>query len=422
MPAGFDDDATRPRGTSFTVNGRTYHPPSRPVVVICIDGCADEYLSTSLAHGCMPNVARMITRGYRGLARAALPTFTNVNNACIVTGVPPSETGICGNYFLERETGEEVMMNSARYLRAETISAAAARAGRHVGVVTAKEKLRELLCHRLTGCAFSAEKAHQAIETTHRFDSAEELVGQTAPSIYSAEASLFVLRAGVRLLEEGIADFLYLSLTDYVEHKHSPHARQSLVFFQGIDCEIGRLLELGAVVAATADHGMNAKNTPDGEPNVIYLETLLTERFGGGVRVICPITDPYVRHHAGLGSAVMVYLPEALDGEEVRRWALNLDGVSEVYDRSTAAAKLELPEDRVGDLVVLSERDVALGRTPADHDLGQLEGGLRSHGGRYEQMVPILLSEPLTDAHLAHAAGDLRNFDIYDLVCNGVRA
>ncbi len=113
----------------FTVNGRTYRPPAQPVVVVCIDGCADEYLSAALVHGRMPHVAAMTVHGYRGLVRGALPSFTNVNNCAIVTGTPPRDTGIGGNYILDPATGDEVMTNSARFLRNDTILAAAAAAG-----------------------------------------------------------------------------------------------------------------------------------------------------------------------------------------------------------------------------------------------------------------------------------------------------
>ena len=406
--------------TPLSVNGRQYRPPAAPVVVICIDGCEDDYLATSIAEGCMPTVEAMAANGYRGMARGALPSFTNVNNAAIATGAPPSITGISGNFFLDPESDEEVMMNSADYLRAETIFAAAARAGRSVAVVTAKEKLRDILSTDLAGIAFSAEKANEAQIESHGIEGVEELVGQATPEIYSAEASLFVLRAGVALLEQGMADFLYLSLTDYMQHKFSPDEPESLEFHRAMDVELGRLLATGAVVAATADHGMNAKNLPDGTPNVIYLETMLAEQFGPGVRVICPITDPYVVHHGALGSLVMVHLADGMEGTGMAAWILDLPGVTEVHDRETAAKLLELPADRIGDLTVLSDRHVVLGRTPADHDLQLLAGGLRSHGGRFEEMVPLLFSHPLNEQYLARAQDDPRNFDIFDFACNGV--
>jgi phosphonoacetate hydrolase len=426
---------------SFTVNGRTYHVPDRPLAVICLDGCADEYLDAALAHGRMPNVARLARTGYRGLVRGALPSFTNVNNCAIVTGTPPCDTGIGGNYFLDPATGQEVMSNSSKYLRNETILAAAARAGRKVAVVTAKDKLRELLsasgtrhpaanAARLAAqlgspglIAFSAEKANQYTAAGAGVAEALALTGP-APPIYSADASLYVLRAGCALLQAGLADFCYLTTTDYLQHKYAPATPEALAFHEALDHEIGRLLDLGAVVGITADHGMNAKCDAQGQPHVVYLETLLAERFSDcSIRVICPITDPYVVHHGALGSAVTVYLSDPGRCTEVARWVLDLDGITEVYDRETAARKLELPADRIGDLFVLAGRDWVIGRTPAYHDLAQLEGRpLRSHGGRYEEMVPMILSEPLNDTFAARAAGDPRNFDIFDFTCNGASA
>jgi len=404
----------------FAVNGRNYAPPGRPVVVICIDGCGDEYLSTSIAHGKMPHVARLARDGYRGFVRGALPSFTNVNNAAICTGLPPSGTGIAGNYFLDPETGEEVMMNSSKYLRAPTILAAAANAGRKVAMVTAKEKLRDILSHKMRGIAFSSEKANQAKLETHGIDDVEQLVGAPTPEIYSGEASLYVLRAGVALIAAERSDFLYLSLTDYMQHKYAPEARESLEFYAGIDAQIGHMLELGAIVGATADHGMNAKTDADGKPNVIFLESALNKQFGGGYRVVCPITDPYVVHHGALGSAVVVHLSHGADPAPVERWLWEQPGVTEVYDRRLAALKLELPADRIGDFFVMSARDVVLGRTPEHHDLSALKAQLRSHGGRYEELVPMVLSAPLKPEYRAKAAGDPRNFDIFDFTCNGI--
>ncbi len=404
---------------TFSVNGRSYHPPAVPVAIICIDGCADEYLSVSIAKGAMPNLAKMLETGHRSLVRGALPSFTNVNNSAVVTGCPPSETGIGGNYIIDPETGEEVMTNSSKYLRLETILAAAANAGRKVAMVTAKDKLRELLSKNMTGIAFSTERAD---ELSMEINGIEDIITHVGPKpeIYSAEASLYVLKAGVHLIESGKSDFCYLTLTDYMQHKFAPEHPESLEFYRGIDHEIGRLQDLGCIVAATADHGMNAKCDAEGNPNVVYLETELQKEFGDGITVICPITDPYVVHHGALGSAVTVYLSSSVDAQKVANWILNLDGVAEVHQRDTAVSKLQLPEDRIGDLFVLSTRDFVIGRTPSHHDLSQLAGQLRSHGGRYEEMVPMVLSHPLNETYYKKSQGDPRNFDIFDFACNGV--
>lgn len=410
-----------PRTDRFHINGRTYAPPARPVVVICIDGCGDEYLDAAMAQGRIPHLTRMAATGYRGLARACVPTFTNVNNGAIVTGTPPAQTGICGNYFLDPETGEEVMMNSSRFLRNDTILAAAEAAGRKVAFVTAKDKLRELYAKGLTGSIhFSAERADEAKDRCGV--DIEALVGPK-PAIYSGDASVYVLRAGVKLIEAGLADLLYLSLTDFMQHAYAPEEPEALDFYAQLDEQVGAMLGLGAIVAATADHGMNAKCDAAGNPNVIYLEDRLEEQFGPGFKVICPITDPYVVHHGALGSAVTVHVPERFSTPDqldtVQQWVLELDGVTEVYGRALATLKCELAPDRIGDLYVFAARDVVIGRRPKDHDLSKLERTLRSHGGRYEEMVPLIISHPLKPEYRRKAAGDPRNFDIFDFACNG---
>jgi phosphonoacetate hydrolase len=166
---------------------------------------------------------------------------------------------------------------------------------------------------------------------------------------------------------------------------------------------------------------MNAKNKAGGSPNVIYVESMLGQRFGAGHRVICPITDPYVMHHASLGSLVMVHLEDASRAPEIGDFLLRQAGITEVYNREMAALKLELAPDRIGDLTVLSARNFVLGKTPAHHDLSGFESGLRSHGGRYEEMVPMLLSEPLNAEYKEKAQGDPRNFDVFEFACNASR-
>jgi phosphonoacetate hydrolase len=407
--------------TPFTVNGIRFTPSAKPLVVICIDGSADEYLDATLLQDRMPNLKKMAKQGYRGMARGALPSFTNVNNSSIVTGVSPAVHGISGNFFYDEAKDREVMMNSSEYLRAETILAAAALAGRKVGVVTAKEKLRDILSYKLKGIAFSAEKANQTKLGTHGIENAEKTLGLPTPSIYSADASLFVLRAGVRLIEKGISDFLYLSLTDYMQHTYAQDTEESLAFYEAMDTEFGNLLKVGAIIGATADHGMNAKVKPDGSPNVLFIETMLTEKFGPGFRVICPITDPYVKHHGALGSYVVVHISDKSKIQVVKNWLSLQTGITEVYEKDLAVRILEQPEDRIGDLVVLSGRDVVVGRTPEHHDLKALDGTLRSHGGRYEEMVPFIISHPLNKQYRMRAGGDPRNFDIFDFAINGTQ-
>ena len=112
-----------------TVNGRAYRWPERPLVVVCVDGCEPDYVNQAIEAGCAPWIASLNGSGTCLTADCVVPSFTNPNNLSIVTGVPPSVHGICGNYFWDAEAGAEVMMNDAKYLRTGTILAAFANAG-----------------------------------------------------------------------------------------------------------------------------------------------------------------------------------------------------------------------------------------------------------------------------------------------------
>jgi phosphonoacetate hydrolase len=402
------------------VNGREYRGPRGPVVVVCVDGSEPEYVARAVEHGAAPWLGEVIATGTALEADAVVPTFTNPNNVSIVTGVPPAVHGICGNYFYDRDAGVEVMMNDPKYLRAETILAALARAGAAVAVVTAKDKLRKLLGHGLRGICFSSEQADRTSRAEHGLDDALGLVGLPLPSVYSAALSEFVFAAGVRLLESERPDVMYLSTTDYVQHKHAPGTPEADAFYQMMDGYLAKLEALGATVALTADHGMNAKTDEAGAPSVVYLQDVLDDWLGSGIaRVILPITDPYVVHHGALGSFATVYVAAAAQAVAIGRRLAALSGVEHVLERDEACARFELPPDRMGDLVVIAARHVVLGTARARHDLSGLDAPLRSHGGLSEQRVPLLVNRPVRG--LAPGAR-LRNFDVFDLALNRVAA
>ena len=406
----------------IVLNGRAYRRPTRPTVVICADGCDPAYLEAGIAAGVMPTIAGFRNSGVYAVADAAMPTFTNPNNISLVTGVPPSVHGISGNFALDRETGAEIMMTDPAMLRSPTLLALMAQAGVATAAVTAKDKLRRMLGHGWKGICFSSETADGCTLAEHGIEHVEDLVGRPKPDMYSADLSLFVLDAGIRLVEAGRAQLLYLSLSDYVQHGYAPNAAEALDFHHVMDERVGRLIALGCTVGVTADHGMNDKALPDGSPHVIFLEDVLNRQFGAGaVRVICPITDPFVRHHGALGSLVRVYARNGVALDELARGIRGLAGIDRVLDRAAAAAEYELPYDREADLVVTGDANTVLGANEAEHDLASLAGHrLRSHGGRGEQRVPFLLSRPLNAAYRDTARSRLRNFDIFDFVLNGV--
>jgi len=411
------------------VNGRHYALPTQPTVVVCVDGCEPDYLAQAVAAGQMPWLKRTLGAGDRGgtalMADCVVPTFTNPNNLSIVTGAPPSVHGICGNFLYDVETGTEVMMNDPKWLRAPTILAALSHAGKRCAVVTAKDKLRQLLGKGMSlaggGVCFSSEKADQTTLADNGITDVVQLVGKPVPSVYSADLSEFVFAASVQLMRRPAQqrpDVMYLSTTDYFQHKHAPGTAGANAFYAMMDSYLGALDEMGCVIALTADHGMNAKVWMDGSPDVIYLQDQLDAWLGAGVaRTILPITDPYVVHHGALGSYATIYLPAAVVADAARRIA-KLRGIERVLTRAEAAAAYELPADRIGDLVVVSERSTVIGTAAARHDLTALEVPLRSHGGVSEQHVPLILNRRIQG--LDHNRR-WRNFDAFDLALNGAQ-
>jgi phosphonoacetate hydrolase len=408
------------------VNGRSYLLPSKPTVVVCVDGCEYDYLEAAVKAGVAPYIGRMLREGAAFRADCVIPSFTNPNNLSIVCGVPPSVHGICGNYFWDPQandgTGAEVMMNDPAYLRAPTLLAAAADAGAAVAVITAKDKLRRLLGNKMKGICFSAEKADKVTLEENGIEEVLDLVGLPVPDVYSAGLSEFVFAAGVRLAETRKLDLMYLSTTDYIQHKWAPGTEGANAFYAMMDGYLAQLDALGWVIGLTADHGMNAKHDPQtGEPNVIYLQDLMDEWLGArAARVILPITDPYVVHHGALGSFATIYLPRDADARQVIERLGGLKDIEAVLDNKAACERFELPNDRVGDIVVVSRKNTALGTRRDEHDLSGLTVPLRSHGGLSEQEVPLIFNRRIREARVAGKR--LRNFDVFDLALNHVAA
>ena len=401
---------------NIEVNGRHYRLPTQPVVVVCVDGCEPDYLAQAIAAGVTPYLKRLMAEGTAVIADCVVPTFTNPNNLSIVTGAPPSVHGICGNYLWDPETGTEVMMNDPKWLRAPTILAALAERGASVAVVTAKDKLRKLLGKGLCGICFSSEKADATTLDEHGIENVLDLVGKPVPSVYSADLSEFVFAAGVRLMETRRPDVMYLSTTDYIQHKHAPGTDGANAFYQMMDGYLSRLDALGCVIALTADHGMNAKTFLDASPYVTYLQDVLDTWLGAGAtRVILPITDPYVVHHGALGSYATVHLAAHVDVHATATRIAALSGIETVLTKAQAAERFELPADRIGDLVVVSERSVVIGTSKSKHDLSGLDAPLRSHGGVSEQRVPLIMNRPVANFDCARR---WRNFDAFDWVLN----
>ena len=414
-------DSLTPSGGEIAVNDRRYRLPKQPIVVVCVDGSEPGYIEAAVDAGRAPWFARVLKNGTNLVGDCVVPSFTNPNNLSIVTGQPPAVHGICGNYFLDPETGKEVMMNDPKFLRVETLFPAFQRAGLRIAVVTAKDKLRGLLGKGLTlapgkACSFSSEKSDKASLAENGIENVNALVGMGVPDVYSAGLSEFVFAAGVKLMERDRPEIMYLSTTDYIQHKHAPGTPVANDFYAMMDGYLAKLDAMGCTIVITADHGMNAKFRPDGQPDVIYLQDVFDKWLGEAkARVILPITDPYVVHHGALGSFAVVYLPAGASPTEWAAKLKSLPGIEAALTKEEAAARYELPADRMGDLIVVSTKHKVLGTSASRHDLSGLTEPLRSHGGVSEQRVPVICNRKLaSDA----ASRRWRNFDAFDIALN----
>ena len=403
----------------LTVNGREYAWPRQPLVAVCIDGSQPEYIEEAIAGGRMPFTQKMLESGTDLRGQSVVPSFTNPNNLSIVTGVPPKVHGISGNFFLDPESGQEVMMNDPKFLRTGTLFQAFHEAGAKIAIVTAKDKLRRLLGHGLDYTSgrvicFSSEKANETTLAENGIENAQSMVGRPIPSVYSAELSEFIFDAGVKLMHSFRPDLMYLSTTDYIQHKHAPGTPVANQFYAMMDRYWEELHAQGAALALTADHGMNAKFNQAGEPDVLYLQSLFDEWLGTEqARVILPITDPYVVHHGALGSFATVYLADVAKAQELAGRLAEVEGIEAAYTNVEGCVAFDLPNDRLGDLIVVSTTNKVLGTTPERHDLSQLKEPLRSHGGVCDRQVPLVFSQQV------EATGALlHNYDLFDLALN----
>ena len=241
---------------SLEVNGSGYRWPGRPIVVVCIDGGDPAYIEHGVAAGIIPNVERYMKEGFHTVAHGTMPSFTCPNNMSIVTGRPASVHGISGNFYLDRATNEPVVMTGPELLKVHSVMSEFSRHGARVVSVTAKDKLRRQLQKGMDlsngSVSLSSQHADRCTMEENGIEDALDFVGRPLPDMYSADLSLFVLDAGLRLLEERRPDILYLSLTDYIQHAYPPGHPEADRFYRELDARFDRFEALGATVALTA--------------------------------------------------------------------------------------------------------------------------------------------------------------------------
>ena len=403
--------------SQIEINERQYPGiPSSTAIVICLDGSQKEYFEEASKLNLTPNIDSFKKNGEDLLVNSAIPSFTNPNNISIVTGRTSSIHGICGNFFYTPSTGEEVMMNDPQFLRAPTIFQKYYEQGAKIAIVTAKDKLRKLLSHGLKfnesrAICFSSEKSDQANLNENGIEEVNKWLDMEVPNVYSQGLSEFVMAAGVKILNEFNPDIMYLSTTDFIQHKYAPGDEVANAFYAMFDRYIGQLNINNNSIIVTADHGMQPKSRSDGSPNAIFLQDILDETLGKDIsKVILPITDPYVVHHGALGSFATVYLDDKSRIHDAIVEIQKIDDIEVVLTNEEGCAQYDLPTDRMGDIICMSSKNSTIGSAEKAHDLSKLKEPLRSHGGLHEREVPFISNKKI---NLNDANVKLNNYDAF---------
>ena len=340
---------------------------SKTTVLVMIDGFDPQYL----AQCPIPNMRELADHGFLVEASAMMPTVTNVNNASLVTSSYPETHGITSNYWLDRDTGSETYMESAEYIRAESMFQKADQVGARSLLVTSKDKLRRLLGAGTT-LSFSSEEP---------LDWVAQAVGPPPP-IYSLEVNGWIVDAARYILSKDSYDLVYLATTDYAMHTYAPQQPESSTHLALLDEAIGKLVHsLSDVeILITADHGMSAKS------RMIHLPDELA-KHGIRSQAVPIIKDLYTVHHSNLGGCIYVYLDNPEQDMPLALAALRAtDGVDEALPLEEAAQRFRLMPNRIGDIMVLGGPEVVFG----DPSELALPPTLRSHGSLYEDRVPII--------------------------------
>jgi phosphonoacetate hydrolase len=362
--------------------------PRRSIIVMC-DGFGLEYFDRSR----MPTLKSWANRGVYARAQAVMPSVTNCNNASICCGTWPSVHGIIGNSYFDPVTGTEEYMEDAKLLLAPTIFERARLHGVCSALLSAKKKTIRLL-NKGTDISLTAEDPDRDWEGR---------LGK-APPIYSREINYWTFSVALDLLRtRPDIGLLYIHTTDYPMHMwpaEAPESREHLLRLDELLAEMAAAAP-DAAVLLTADHGMNFKS------RCWDLEKALQER-GAPVRIaISAERDKYLAHHQGMGGTAWVHLRMPHDEARVRELLGELEGVERVLTRAEAAVEFGLMANRLGDLVVIGDRDTVFGNLDTAMEI--LPEGFRTHGSLHEMSVPVIVYNAPAAPKAEYF---LRNFDV----------
>jgi phosphonoacetate hydrolase len=343
------------------------------VVVVIVDGLGTDYLEQSP----MPVLKDLMAKGFTKTVAGVMPSVTNVNNASIATGTWPEEHGITGNSFFDETSAQAEYMENSAYLLRSTLFERAGKRGVKSALLTAKKKTVALLA-KGTDLAIAAESP--SAEQVQKYG--------TPPPIYSREINYWLWEVAVDLLENRPdLEFIYIHTTDYPMHTWPASAPESKEHLSRLDAMLGRAVAAAADAAflITADHGMSAKSR-------CWDLAKACKNRGLELRfALSAERDKYVKHHRSFGGTGYVWLRSPKDALAAVKILKSLTGVEAVLPREEAARKFHLMPERIGELVVLGDRETVFGETESQFEVELLPATFRTHGSLHEATVPLVI-------------------------------
>jgi phosphonoacetate hydrolase len=341
------------------------------IVVGMLDGFGLDYYASHP----MPRLRALAAAGLYREVTAIMPTVTNVNNVSISCSALPHAHGLTGNSYYNETQREADYMENADFILLPNLSERAARHGVRSALLTCKQKTVRLL-GRGAELAIAAEAPPADFVQRHG----------PPGDIYSREINYWLWEVAIDLLrtrpEIGL---LYVHTTDYPMHMWAPERPESLEHLARLDDLLGRAVEAApdAAFLLTADHGMNFKK------RCWDLGKALQQRGLPVEFALSAEKDRYIKHHRTFGGTAFVWLHDPADARRVTAGIEALEGIEAVLPRAEAARRFGLMPERIGELVVLGDRDTVFGELAGEFEA--LEPGYRSHGSLHEADVPLFV-------------------------------
>lgn len=339
--------------------------------VICMyDGFGYDYFEQSP----LPEMKHMAGQGFQKKGSAIFPTLTNANNISIICASWPEKHGVTTNCYFDEASNSARFLEDADTLLAPTIFQKFRSKSVKSALLTCKDKTLKLVGRDVD---FSVAAESPSDEILSRYG--------TPPPMYSCEVNYWLWTIALDVLtNRPDIDLLYVHTTDYPMHKWAPHEPKSLEHMARLDELLGEALKIApdALFLITADHGMNRKNKCIDLRKTCKLNGI-DLRFS-----VSPVADRLLEHHRGFGGVSYLYVHTNKDIPMVKDFLGSLTGVDAVLLRKEASAIYHLMPDRIGDLVVLADKDTVFGDLEdSDETLAQ---GYRNHGSLYEKDIPLI--------------------------------